>query len=40
LGSAAIVRKVSAAALNRTPYTIALFWKAISAIGGGMVNTT
>jgi hypothetical protein len=40
VGSAAMVRRVSAAARKRIPYTTALLWAAITAISSGTVNTT
>ena len=40
LGSAAILSSVSAAMSNSNPYSAALFWYAMSAIGAGSVKTT
>jgi hypothetical protein len=40
LGSAAMVRSVSAAARHRMAYTTALFWSAISATDDGTMKTT
>jgi hypothetical protein len=40
LGSAAIRSSVSAAMSNSKPYSAALFWYAMSAIGAGSVKTT
>lgn len=40
LGSAAMVRGVSAAAPNRWHRPLALFWNTISATGAGSVKTT